>query len=192
MVVVIAILIVLAGILAPALQSFVIDAKANRILALCDLLKEACARFTADTNRSATELGLNPPFLDPTKHDLSLNSSVPGWKGPYIEKPLDYKDAPNDGSAFAMIWLEDRLICSLGTLPVGFDLKGNGVRLESVDPNIPGGNCLSLSRISPEVALAVNDKWDSTLGSTDWQTTGRVMYDEGEQVLCIFLLPPAK
>lgn len=184
MVVVIAILVVLAAVITPAVSAYIRDAKAQRIVDLADRLKNAALRFWTDTGVFPIEECLNCAMPgDPNRRQLSMEAPGPGfggWSGPYIDHPLGPGDAPMPS---VLIFLDNTLDSAGST--AGFDLKGNGRILTGPGSKIQFKPCPT------DVAQLVNDRLDGPSIPGAWSQTGRVTFIEigdGVGTLEIFLL----
>lgn len=118
MIVSVAILILLAGLLAPFLFTSKIEAQAAQVAATVRSLRTACARYYFDNGHFPKEI---PNSADP-RNDRNLWTD-PGltpstWKGPYILEPLGHESHPEGG---VMEVLED---LTSFDIPHGFTVGG--------------------------------------------------------------------
>ncbi|HET6201738.1 MAG TPA: prepilin-type N-terminal cleavage/methylation domain-containing protein [Planctomycetota bacterium] len=179
LVVVLAILLLLAGLLLPNVLSVAKDARSAKILAVYDAVAKACQAYRADTAQTAQEFG-DPSLAATGDHGLFLaQPSVPGWAGPYLDQPL----SPGDNPFGLPLYCFADLTGSAATVnPDGFDLTGSG------SPNATGaGNFLGFLGVPEEVARLVDDALDRGIPGT-WAATGRVEYVSAGRRLAIFIL----
>lgn len=161
-VVVISILAMIAGLLAPAVSNAMQDAKATKILAVADACKKACAQHYADTGKYALEYS-GSSYAAKNYHMLSLTQTYPGWSGPYMDHPLSTGDNPYGGFTY----MYSNLVGG-SAKPNGFSPTGSGT--------ISGdGQFIGFSNIPENVAQLVDEAWDKGI-SASWKTTGRVEY----------------
>lgn len=158
-VVVVAIIALISGMLAPVVGDVMNDAKASKILAVTDALKKGCERHYADTATYALE---QSDQTAAAKHMLSLTQTTPGWSGPYLDHPLSSGDSPFGGDC---IIYDDLSAAS------GFDPMGAGSASITGD-----GQIVEFTEIPTTIAELVDSAMDNNVPG-DWKATGRVEYD---------------
>lgn len=188
-VVIVAILVLLAGVTVPVAKNLFLDSKANRIAKLAEVLRDACMRYHLDTGEFAKEgehlafdtAGAIQGALDSSKYRLSTNPGLSSWKGPYIDRALSPADNPIGKS----IWVSDQLT-DPGFM-IGFDFKASNQYVTGA------GNMLvvELDPTNPDaaqaMALAVDGILDKTPTHTRWSGVGRVNAVMGNGRIYIFL-----
>lgn len=161
LIVVISLIGLLAGVLAPIAFQSKKEAQAAKIVAVVDGLTRAVERFYADNGKfpkESTSTGAT------ASHELlEGGASLPDWKGPYLLSPL----TENDNPVTAAITLLDSLDASTIT-PAFSSLDGSG-------------SVAIFYEIPEDVALIVNEILDgSEQGSgVNWKTAGRVTFFAG-------------
>ncbi|MBN3040251.1 MAG: type II secretion system protein [Candidatus Omnitrophica bacterium] len=163
LILVVAIIAILAGVMVPFILSARQKARAAKLAQLFDTIANACRLHYSDTGRYASEFS-NAPIANWNMHNLSVippANAIPGWDGPYIDRPLTNKDA----------YIGDMLFVSSQIL-WDFDLDGDG----SVDKNqFTAGNSLDLWWVNEAQAKAINDAIDMSVPG-DWRVTGKVVF----------------
>lgn len=159
-------IVLLTGLVLPALGSAHLDPRAKRILDLVERVREAVARHHADTGRFATEYS-GPAYRRDRFHELSRRQATPGWRGPYLERPLSSRDNPFGGFVYLYADLE------------GAAARANGFHLEGENaPLVAGpGQFLALSRVPFAVAIQIDAALDAGVPGP-WQRCGRVEYSD--------------
>ncbi len=164
LVVTIVIMILLVGIAVPAIGTLQDDAKIAKILATAEAAKTACERHYADTSLYARE---QSGSSNPSWHRLSKRQETKGWKGPYLDRPLDSTDNPLGGSTIIYSSFNGGI----------HKLYGNEFRLTG--PSAPRrrghGNFIAFDKVSQKVAEGVNAALDSGI-SGNWKRYGRVQW----------------
>lgn len=179
LVVIVAVLVLMAGIIAPTAQHLLVDAKAQKISDLAEALRGACMRYHLDTNAYAKEGVFAAPdaegeypdlITDRREYLLSYAAGTPSWNGPYTDHPLLPSDNPTGNPIFVSNQLND------GAAMQGFDLDGTG--LERTGP----GNMLVV-QLDPRdrgtatrIAARVDALVDGADGSAQWMSKGRVNF----------------
>lgn len=99
-VIVVAIVTLLAGVLIPGVRSHIDSGRAARIVTMVDNMKSACLRFYTDVGRFPVEDSGAPDamFMDAPHHELSMDQTVAGWDGPYLDHLLSVNDNPSKQS----------------------------------------------------------------------------------------------
>ena len=174
-VIVVAVLALLAGVVVPMFGTVSRDAKITRILQVFDELRNACQRHYSDTSRLCHEY---QGYTDASNHGLSMNWGAAGWKGPYIDHPLNSSDNPYGG----FIHMYESLSGVNGWGP-GFDLDGDG-NVETVN----SGQMVCLQNVPEADAADIDKKLDSGVAGT-WSSTGRCKYVSGILVLLLMDAP---
>ncbi len=193
LIVVVLILIVLAGILAPTVRGLIYEAKANKILELADTLKQAGMLYYGDTQLYPVEDSGDPssPLWDACSHTLIRKpagscAGIPHWNGPYIERAVSLSDHP---SGEGRVWLSNVLEDSARGF-AGFDFDGTGPM-----PAVNGsGNMLVVENLVERVAITIDRRLDGDPGSQTWSNAGKVYFKTSGSttpptgILYIFLL----
>lgn len=174
-VVVVAVIALLAGLVVPSVLGVSDDAKSSKILATYDAVKKACAQHYAHTSTLASERSNSTAT---NRHQLSVQQTTTGWKGPYLDHPLTRADNPFGGHI--IVW--ETYNQGGGNAPVGFDLLGSGAN--TVTGN---GQYLMFYNVPQATAQSVNDAMDNGIAG-NWMTTGRVEYQANSQRLNLFLM----
>ncbi|MBN3040803.1 MAG: prepilin-type N-terminal cleavage/methylation domain-containing protein [Candidatus Omnitrophica bacterium] len=99
LILVVAIVAILAGLIAPIIRGARQDAQISRMIDTGEALYKASRLFYSDT-------GTLPADID----DLLADRGISGWDGPYIEKPLTPKDHPYGG----LCYLTNRTVTTIG------------------------------------------------------------------------------
>lgn len=175
-VIVVSVLAMVAGLLAPAVSNAMQDAKATKIVAVGDALKKACAKHRADTGKYAIEYS-GSSYTSGTYHQLSLNQGTPGWSGPYLDHPLSTGDNPFGGFAYLYVNLTGG-----SAAPDGFDPTGSGSTVVRGD-----GQFVAFSSVPEDVAQLVDEAWDPNIPG-DWKSRGRVEYNSSNGGTLMMLL----
>lgn len=182
-VVVVAILVVLAGFLVPLARDLIVTSKVNRMLATIDAARDACIRFHQDTDSFGYEDTGDPRtalFSDPTHHTLSLTPAtltpIPGWKGPYLRRPLTIADNPFSGRVAVLSPLS-------ANASGGFDLMGDG------NKKTGNGNFILFEDISQEVAEELDKRIDPEISGSSPGTWGRCLFRSTgtTKEVCVYL-----
>lgn len=92
-VVVLAIIVLFAGIVAPEVRNYFVRAKAAKICAVYHMVAKGAMEYWSDTGHYAVEDSADP---DENAHQLFYkpNPHLPGWSGAYINHPLSMSDNP--------------------------------------------------------------------------------------------------
>ena len=161
--IVIAIAVIIAGGLVPLFSTTKQDAKVAKMLSLADTLKDACRRYYFDTGQLSIETGNAAQSCPSANRQLSCDSGVSGWGGPYISKPLSSEDNP--WSSVTNLARSTQII---------FDFDGDGS-----DNQVAGHYCnyLEFGGDSTMIVKKINDALDKGVPG-NWMTTGKVEYDE--------------
>lgn len=186
-VVVLAIIVLFAGIVAPEVRNYFVRAKAARICAVYQMVAKGAMEYWADTGNYAYETGSSPDEAD---HQLFYKPSphLPGWSGAYIDHPLSDSDNPLKGGIKLLRDIDDAVPGG------GFDLDEDGV-LDVVGDgsNVkPDGNVLLFYL---GAGMAANDpiieKVEETLEKSGLPdpNKGRVIVTGGALAIFIFKMP---
>lgn len=168
LVVVVAVLIALSALLIPAVSGVLEDAKVAQVVTEVNSLKTACAKHYMDTGSFAHEYCGTQYMVQPQHRQLTAPQTYRGWKGPYIESPLDTGN-PWGGRVHLYATL---LVNGL----TGWDLDYDGnPELTTADT----ANVLWLSDVPADQAEAIDEALDPPVASGgDWRTSGRVQWNE--------------
>lgn len=175
-VVVVAILAMIAGLLAPAVGNAMQDAKATKVLAVSDAVKKAAATHYNDTGTYAIEYS-GSSYSAGQYHQLSLKQTTPGWEGPYMDHPLSSGDNPFGG----FVYLYNNLTGG-SAKPDGFDPTGAGSTTATGN-----GQFIGFGSIPENVAQLVDEAWDKNVPG-DWKSSGRVEYSSANGGTLMLLL----
>ena len=170
LVLVIAIVVILAAAMVPIVREAREGARVSEILRLSDTLKLACQQYYTDTGTYAVESSPAPPS-NPLVHGLAGDDGKAGWNGPYINNFISSDDNPYNLA----------IVVGRVKAPIEFDLDGNG----TVDRTV--GNFLQISGVPDSAVKKINDQFDSHLGDSNWENTGRVEY-MGSNIVNIYLI----
>jgi prepilin-type N-terminal cleavage/methylation domain-containing protein len=173
--IVVAVLALLAGVVVPMFGTVSRDAKLSRILQTYEQLRDATQRHYSDTSFLAVEYSGS---TGATNHRLSMNPGTNGWKGPYIDHPLNTSDNPFGNPVYVFDGLTN--INSLGP---GFDLDGDGT-VEAVN----AGQMVAFYGVPSADAAEINNKLDNGVAGA-WETTGRVKYVGGNLLILLMDAP---
>ncbi len=176
LIVVLSVLIALSAILVPSIGSVMEDSKVSQLAVLYDTLKEASARHNFDTGRFAIEYsGSN--YVASSYHDLAMEQSYAGWKGPYIEEPVNSKHNPWKGN----LHLYRNLLVNGLT---GWDLDRDG----TYEVTAQGDACvLWLQNVPEGSAEELDEALDTGVGDgVDWRTAGRIQWSGGTMWMLVF------
>ena len=167
LVVVISVLVALAALLVPALDSVMDDAKVAETATLYDTLKKACTQHYLDTSRYAHEY-TGARYVQPNHHELAQEQTYAGWRGPYLEDSLGTENNPWKGN----IHLYNYLL--VNGLP-GWDLDRDGNYEFTTQDRACVLWMTSVSEASAEALDEAMDRGD--LGSgVDWRQAGRLQW----------------
>jgi len=165
LVITLALIAILVGVVSFRSSSVLEKGRVSAIVQLAKNLQTACVTFNSDTGLYAEEL----PGYAATRKDLSADqTTVAGWAGPYIDKPL-----ANPGSnPYGNCYLYRQATSGNNA---GYDLDADGT------PEITGNACsLRLDSITQEVAQRIDEALDKGFTGT-WTGTGNVNYDAARQ-----------
>jgi prepilin-type N-terminal cleavage/methylation domain-containing protein len=165
-VVVLAVVVLLAGLVVPGPGATSKDERIAQLLALTDRVREEAHRHFNDTGTLATEY-TGDTFTKSRYHQLSMPQPTDGWEGPYLDRPLSRDDNPFGGFAY----LYDNLTGGGAAKPHGFCLTGDDCR--TVDGM---GQFLALSMIPRDVARRIDSRIDGGI-TGNWLSTGRVEWN---------------
>jgi hypothetical protein len=142
-------------------------------------LQRAAKRFIDDNGRGAVEFS-GSAYLEPRFHDLSRDTGLSNWHGPYISPGLTTADNPYGG----FVYLYDSLRGGAATPLNAFRLNGEG---GPVAPD--AGQFIAFGRVPESAAAAIDARLDANIEG-DWQRMGRVQYDSGPAgTLMVYLCP---
>ncbi|MBN3040248.1 MAG: type II secretion system protein [Candidatus Omnitrophica bacterium] len=163
LILVVAIIAMLTGAMMPVIISARQKARAAKFAQLLDVLTKACMLYYSDTGQYAGET-TDGPVNNWAQRRLSVvppAGAIPGWDGPYIERPLTSEDAI----------LGDRFIIS--NLMMGdFDLDGDG----TIDKHdMTPGNSMDFWFLQESAAKALDETIDANIPG-DWKNTGRLRF----------------
>ena len=176
LVVVIAVLVALAALLVPAISSVMDDAKVSEVASLFDSTKKAATRHNFDTGRFAHEY-TGPSYLAAGHHELSMEQSYSGWKGPYLEEPLNLKHNPWGGNVHLYNYL---LVNGLQ----GWDLDRDGTHEHTSQTR---ACVLWMNQVPEEAAEQLDESLDTgTERDTDWRAAGRLQWRNGTLWILVF------
>lgn len=153
LVVILAIIILFAGLLVPEIRNYIAESRKAKFLALYQKLADAAMKYWADTGQYPIE---DSRSTDQDDHQLFYkpNPFIPGWSGPYIDRPLTPDQNPYDTDGVG--GPDPIILCnSLDQLPdgtppdnaSGFDLDGTGPATALTGP----GSRLYIQRTPPSV-----------------------------------------
>lgn len=174
-VIVVAVLALLAGVVVPMFGTVSRDAKITRITQLYDQMRNSVQRHYADTSALAIEYS---GATGATNHRLSMNPGTVGWKGPYIDHPINVSDNPFGGYCEL-----HQSMTNVNGLGPGFDLDGDGT-----NEMVNAGQMLCLSNVPLADAQEINAKLDTGVAGA-WDASGRVKYVGGVLVLYLMDAP---
>lgn len=187
MVVVLAIIILLAGIVVPEVRNYLAEAKTARILAIYHATAKAAMEFWGDTGQYPLE---DTDDQRAAAHPLFYKQepNLAGWSGPYSNHPLTEGENPLKGR----IYLADDL---LWNNPVGWDLDGDGTfEVPQNGPVNPRGSMLVFfgegDLASDPVLLKVEAEIDGkVLPAGVAADSGRVkwLFDGGQTLLFLYI-----
>lgn len=161
-IVAVSILVILAGIAIPVISKQVDKAKAGKMVSLAETLRGVCERYKGDTGVYGREYSTS---TSNSNHRFSVNQTVQGWDGPYLDHPLTRADNPFAGH----IYVYDNLTgTNGGVMPNGFNLTGG-----AADTHTGAGNFIGFRDIPEAIAELVDEALDEGLPG-DWRTIGRV------------------
>ncbi len=166
LIVVIAIITVLAGILAPVVKSSLDDAKVAKVLALVDTAKKAAQTCYYHTDQFPRQ-GVNgvSTYVDLTDNDTNAWAN---WKGPYLDNPLGVSSNPWGGDIYI-----NNVTAGEGASPDGYVNIGGF----AAGANTDGGE-LVITGVPEARAEDIDLAMDGPPpgGSLDRKTDGRVEY----------------
>ncbi|MEZ6196909.1 MAG: hypothetical protein R3F20_14465 [Planctomycetota bacterium] len=177
----VSVLLLILAVGIPAADRIRSDSQVGDVLATVERLSEACERHHRDTGRMAVEFSPTKngeAYSDPRYHSLSISQSRPGWKGPYLARPVGLEDNPFGGP----VYLQNNLSASPAN---GFRLAGSqGETTEGP------GQFVVFYGVPEEIARLIDAQLDKGFAdSEDWKTTGSVEWtDSGSGGLSIFLM----
>lgn len=93
LVVILAIIILFVGLLVPEIKNYIAESKKAKFLALYQKLADAAMKYWADTGQYPIE---DSRSTTQANHQLFYRQNIPGWSGPYIDKPLTREQNPYD------------------------------------------------------------------------------------------------
>ncbi|HMS16843.1 MAG TPA: hypothetical protein PKA37_08370, partial [Planctomycetota bacterium] len=156
-----------AGVVLPTASDDSVRRDADAVVALVRRVKQAAERHYLDTGRFAVE---QPRKASTTAQQLASPQDYPGWRGPYLPRPLSHGDHPGKRS----IEILDR---AEGLWPGGMRCAQTGRVLCETRQ----GSVLLLRGVPKEVAKRVDLLLDRSLESEDpeWAKHGCVEYRAG-------------
>ena len=164
LVIVLALIAALAGVVTVRSGAFIQRGQVSSIVQLSQTLKTACAAFYADTGAYPREYDMAD--YSGTNRELSINQTLTGWDGPYLESGI----AENDDNPFGDLHLYDTSVAAGNT---GFDLDADGT------DDVTTNSCmLYLAGITQEIAEKLHEHFDSGVGGT-WNETGSFNWNSG-------------
>ena len=162
LVITLSLIAILVGVVSFRSTTVLDKGKVSAIAQLGKQLKTACAMYYSDTNAYAIEFAGGSI----AQRRLSSNqTSISGWAGPYIEKPL----SDNGSNPFGRVRLYNRVTVG-GWIP-GFDLDGDG----NLDVSSTA-NMMWLTGIESNIAEALDRTFDQGVPGT-WEDTGSFRYN---------------
>ena len=157
LVIVLGLIAALAGVVALQSGKYIQRGQVSAIVQLAKNLKTAAATFYADTGKYPREYDMAK--YSGKNRELSLEQSLVGWDGPYLEEGL----TANSDNPFGAIHLYDTSVAAGNK---GFDLDGDGSNEITKDVCM-----LYLGGIPEEVAQRLDAHYDEGVGGT-WNETG--------------------
>ena len=168
--------VLLAGLVLPALGSTHLDSRAARVLDVVKRLADAARSYHADTGDLATEYS-GRAYQRDRYHELSKRQPIEGWRGPYLPRPLSRRDNPFGGFVYLYENLE-----GAAARANGFLLEGEGAAKTS-----GAGQFVAFSRVPRDLAMQVDAALDDGVPG-DWDRHGRVEFaEDNEGTLMVFL-----
>lgn len=161
-----------AAVALPAAGRITGDARVDGVLDTLHRLESATARHLHDTGGTAVEFSPSPnggAYGRPRYHQLAMSQDTPGWRGPYLERPLSREDNPLGG----VIYLQNQLDAAPAQ---GFRLQGAGGPLTTGE-----GQFVVFHDVPEDVADRVDRQLDRELrdDAGDWAASGRVEWTPG-------------
>lgn len=182
-VVVLAIIVLFAGVVAPEVKNYFVRSKAAKICAVYQMVAKGAMDYWADTGKYAFEDSASPNEAD---HSLFYKPQphMPGWSGAYITHPLSVADNP-----FKMrVRLEKNI---QDATAIGFDLDHDQLA-NGYEVGGSGGNALVFEFDPTDSAVdAVITEVEKALekdGFVDFDA-GRVKKEGTKLLLFIFQMP---
>ncbi len=176
-VIVLAVVALLAGVIAPSMMSVTKDAQASKIISTYEVMRGACVQHYAHTGALPIEYSHSSKTAA-QYHQLAMTQTTAGWKGPYIDHPLGVGDNPFGGTI--NVYNSSSSVTTYAAS--GFDMNGDATN------DITGAaSILVLGSIPVSTAEAVDAAIDRGVGGT-WSASGRVEFSSG--VLTIYLIQP--
>ena len=168
----IAIIAILVGVVGYRSGSAIQRGQASRLLQLVKSLEKACATHYADTGDYAREFEVTSAVGN---RRLTSAQAYPGWQGPYLDRPF----ADDDTNPFGRARLYNNL--QQGNWIPGFDMDGDGTA------DYTGSGCMLFLRGVPqEVVESIDQALDGGIPG-DWFTTGRVVWQQGNNRTLIYI-----
>lgn len=169
-----AIVAVLAGVVSIGSEGASSGAAASRIIRTEEILRAAAEAHLGDTGVLPREYC---EWEGAAFHTLWADRGTPGWRGPYLDQPIQRDWNPCGGQIHVFDY-----VVSAYTGGDGFDLDGDG----TCDVEEDRGSVLTLWNIDAGTAERVDSILDEVLGP--WANTGRVEYQETQERLTILLV----
>lgn len=171
LVIALSLIAILVGVVTFRSSAVLEKGRVSSLIQLAKNMQTACLTYHSDTGSYPREI----PGGAPAARDLSTpQTTVAGWAGPYLDKPL-----ANPGSnPYGDCRLGDD--ASAWSNP-GFDLDGDGSNDVTGDASM-----LRLDGIEEAIALRIDDALDKGVAGA-WQSSGVVNYDAGARRLFVLV-----
>lgn len=200
LIVVIAVLIAIAGVVAPYVLGLLNDAKVQKVLETHARVSQAALEYRNDIMAANPSFTKNDPTLvpleDTTQHDLYYDPGHKGWKGPYLTHPLTTKDHPSGG----IIRLGNTGSFSGNPGDPVFAVDGWKIQGYAGPVVLGHGSYLAFSDVDEEFAMKVDEAIDAKVqgsdfffgsASADWRMVGKCHFEPtfpgAPNSLCLFI-----
>ena len=171
LVVVITVLIALSALLVPAVSGVLDDSKVAEIAATVNAAKTACAKHYHDTGTFPREYCGSYYLQYPQHRQLSANQTYRGWRGPYLEEPIESPNPWNGGIHLYNYALVNGIS--------GWDLDYDGSYEITSQQE---ANVLWMSGVDEEIAESIDEAIDPpVVQGGDWRVSGRVQYNSSNR-----------